>query len=952
MGGPDTSRGINFQYACAIGLIVDFPHHPDWHMIQMEGEEDIEDVQVFDQENKVMFRAQIKQKRDPNQWRPHELRDVLLAFSKCPDSDGTLYQFIYAGSEGETVYRKLRPILHKLQYEGQEALAQSEVETLNDVFDNTEVVEFLLRVEGRLSLVKREAWKNIEAQDLRRLRRLLAQGRSSPLQEEYEQVVYNDLFREIAQKTEESTKYFRRLTRKEIYKLLQIEESVLAQSALDIRRYIQWVKARAQELTPIIPLTLQEEPSAPDILSLVVRVESESELAKSNGPLLIDSALSLLDVVGRHQQVTLVGESGSGKTVSLLQLALHQCNSLQETPLQGNQDAAIPVFVDLAGYGGEPVTELIRESFHVAGQMITDSGVDKLAREGRLQLLFDDFDAAKVEFLPDLLLRLKRWSAAHPKCTMMVTTHRPSDGHKLGLPTFRLLPLNREQAQRILLGLPDIDHKDASVIWNALPAESRHLTTSPLTLRMLAYTYIHSDHQVPRSRSPLYQEVINGIFALSERKGFIEFDRSDKLNLLALLARWMQDNETYRVSSARLSFLMNSWIVDDNDNLPLTHLQSCDQLRLRSEFVQSGLLRITMDGDVEFVHPTFRAYLAALTISVDELDVLLDKNSWRTSLPLWASLRARRETDALVDLLVEHPLLLGRVVRERRERREQIALSEAQLQTYFEQLNQLFQRFMKQFPVFLRDAPWESLTEAGLTLLVIPSSVTGFTLAWQSSETGTISTQWTNSEQLQTIAENVGDGLPWPVFLLPMEILQRYHPLEVVYLWIVRSLFDLLVFVSLEGGIDTTILGRQTDSHPAIALVVNRFVLYRALANGLPTELRAHLPFYATQGYDLAVEVLDYLDFPTVRFAVVPSQESENISVFASILQKTNDTALFERDEDGNWCFQAARTVRIVSAVEQVSAGELMKEPPGFTAQKWLKADLESHLPGFPPQPW
>jgi len=319
---------------------------------------------------------------------------------------------------------------------------------------------------------------------------------------------------------------------------------------------------------------------------------------------------------------------------------------------------------------------------------------------------------------------------------------------------------------------------------------------------------------------------------------------------------------------------------------------------------------------------------------------------------LWASLRARRETDALVGLLVEHPLLLGRVIRERMEKREQLALSEAQLPTYFERLNQLFQRFMKQFPVFLLDAPWKSLTEAGLTLLIIPSSVTGLTLAWQSNETGTISTQWTNSEQLPRIAENIGSGCPSPVFLLPTEIIQRYHPLEVVYLWIVRSLFDLLVFFSLEGGIDIAAFRQQADTHPAIALVVNRFVLYRGLADGLPTKLRAHLPFYATQGYDLAVEVLEYLDFPTVRFAVVPRQESENISVFASILQKADDTALFERDEDGNWCFRAGKTVRKVSAVEQVSVGELMKESPGSTAQKWLKADLEPHLPGFPPQPW
>lgn len=100
MSGTDTARGINFQYACALGIIVDFPEHSDWQTIQLEGDEDIEDVQVFDGDSCVVFRAQIKQKTDPEQWQPHEFRDVLLAFSATPDSDRTHYRFIYSGADG------------------------------------------------------------------------------------------------------------------------------------------------------------------------------------------------------------------------------------------------------------------------------------------------------------------------------------------------------------------------------------------------------------------------------------------------------------------------------------------------------------------------------------------------------------------------------------------------------------------------------------------------------------------------------------------------------------------------------------------------------------------------------------------------------------------------------------------------------------------------------------
>src|SRR5260221_13142264 len=101
--------------------MLNFPREHHWHILQLEGEQDIEDILVLDDQGKVLVRAQVKQKEDPHQWKPSDLREVLLAFAKCPDSEETIYQFIYAGSEGKTIKDKIKPIMQKKEFEGYEA---------------------------------------------------------------------------------------------------------------------------------------------------------------------------------------------------------------------------------------------------------------------------------------------------------------------------------------------------------------------------------------------------------------------------------------------------------------------------------------------------------------------------------------------------------------------------------------------------------------------------------------------------------------------------------------------------------------------------------------------------------------------------------------------------------------------------------------------------------------
>ncbi len=221
MGGPDTSRGINFQYACAIEIILECVTNPAWDMIQLEGSVDVEDVIVFDCARHVLVRTQIKQKNDPYQWQPAEIASVVQAFSICRDFEETRYQFVYAGSEGTTLVRSIRPILTKLRVEGAEALLSSEEAKLKKHFA-PDAIAFLFKVGHRLEFIKHDTRGSLKDRSLMRIRRLCASRVSGHLTDDFEEQVYARLFQLIANTTEQAEQYARCLKRSEILEVLGV----------------------------------------------------------------------------------------------------------------------------------------------------------------------------------------------------------------------------------------------------------------------------------------------------------------------------------------------------------------------------------------------------------------------------------------------------------------------------------------------------------------------------------------------------------------------------------------------------------------------------------------------------------------------------------------------------------------------------------------------------------
>ncbi len=940
MAGIDTNRGVNFQYACAIGMLLEFIEHPEWAFIQMEGEVDIEDAVVHDSANHIVLRAQIKQKQDPQQWRPNELARVLSAFAECEDSGFTSYRFIYSGSEGEKIAHVLRPILAILEVEGSEALSQDDVRLLTDLLGQREC-DFLLRVANRFKLQHRDSWEAVKTYDILELGKLLLSSDHS-----YLEAVYDRAFSMIASHAEKVSKYQRRLDRAQILKLFDFNRARNTVIDFDITHYLGSFGEELENRASSVVFDLHPESSWPAIFQFVTKTLLVSDYGQG---------ISLTQAVTRHKQVVLVGDYGSGKTTALQQLALGYCKGgrpVEGNSRNGNHGAPIPVMINLAGYEGESVIELIRHSLNRFGHVVTDREVLELGQAGKLLVLFDDYDAARQAYASELLLKIRKWCAITSASSMVLATHRPSDGYSLGLPTFRFQPLEQQQAEEILVHVLGIDKFVAHQILYGVSTDQRHLIENPLTLGMLAHVWHILGPVGSYSSGVLFRSVVDGFIALSETRGCVALERNEKLHLLSLLAEWMQNSETYHLALSVMRQMLDDWL--DNERTAATrHLRFIDHEVIYTELISAGLLRITNDQLIEFIHPTFRSYVAALTIKTDDLKHLCSRNSWTRSLLMWASLQDRSISDPLVDLLSSNLELLARLLRERTASRKPVPMNEEDEKQYFARLAEATLSLFGRFPSMLRDLPWSHIPSNTAQALVARSSSGSFVFAWTGSTGSTDLIRWTTHEEIYRHSCGTSFQIPPPIWLIPADVMQRYHPIELAYLWLMRALYDLVVFCGWEGGFDSIVTpDPQTNNvHPAVTALLNRYILFRQFAEQMPEEIRNKLPFYANGNFDLAVEISLGSQPPIARYAIAPSQQPERSAVVVSPLGDANEP-VFKQSPSGGIYFQVGETRHQVDEPIIETIGEVLQKSPGGVAQRWAKGELEKHLIGFPPQPW
>lgn len=407
-------------------------------------------------------------------------------------------------------------------------------------------------------------------------------------------------------------------------------------------------------------------------VSLAVARRTPEEEVES--PSLTGAGVSAATAFADTRRVLLCGTAGAGKTTFLRWLALMAARAT----LADDPAAVVPFFLPLRQFadGSLPSPEgLLTATAAVLAEEKPDRWVVSRFREGRVLLLVDGID----ELGPERRAEAKRWLedlvAAYPDARYVVTT-RPSAVEEDWLAearftTFDLLPLSAKGVRVFLTAWHDAarfanEADPEAVAWLdtcertlaetlAARPELRKLTSSPLLCGLLCALHQDGGMHLPRDRKSLYEAALDLLLVRwDEQRGVVvdqqRFSKEEQLVVLQRFAYSLVRNRKQLVAKP----VAEQWIGNAMRGLRPHDAEPAEVLQRFLE--RTGLLRESAPGDVQFVHRTFRDYLAAKEIvDAGDLDLLVEhahRDDW-TDVVVMAVAHARpvERAQVLVGLL-------------------------------------------------------------------------------------------------------------------------------------------------------------------------------------------------------------------------------------------------------------------------------------------------------------
>jgi hypothetical protein len=371
-------------------------------------------------------------------------------------------------------------------------------------------------------------------------------------------------------------------------------------------------------------------------------------------------------------RVLIRGGAGAGKTTFLRWLAM---NALGETRTSGNEWLGlVPFFVPLRHYTTLPKPE---EFISSTASMIEEEKpagwVTARLREGRALVLVDGVDELVSERREEARQWLCRLVNAYPDARYAITTRPaavPEDWmEECGFAAFDLLPLSDKgvrdfveawhTAARDEPGLT----RDARVWLTECEArlistlarrpDLRRLASSPLLAGLLCALHQDRNMHLPRDRRSLYEAALDLLLVRwDEDRGLAlpSFSKEEQLVLLQRFAYSLVRNRELMVPRSeavhRLGNAMRGLRSHD--------LDPDDAMQRLLE--RAGLLREVSSERVQFVHRTFRDYLAAKeVVDAGDLNLLVDRahlDEWHDVVVMAvAHARPRERARVLMELL-------------------------------------------------------------------------------------------------------------------------------------------------------------------------------------------------------------------------------------------------------------------------------------------------------------
>lgn len=435
-------------------------------------------------------------------------------------------------------------------------------------------------------------------------------------------------------------------------------------------------------LTSTIPGSGSPERMRPNE-SGVDELDEPSPSASSDSREKPDNALSdsvrVEAALGGNARLIVGGEAGSGKTTLLQWIAVTACQRGFVDNLE-EWNGAIPFLLPLRRFSKSdfpPPEKFVAIAHPALAGAMPDQWVHRVLASGNGIVLIDGLDelpeakrAKAKEWLLDLIDTFPNSKYVVTSRPLAVSTEWTS------LPFFKytvLQPMERadirafvshwhraagefanNEEQRAELEQAE-KHMLASVV--TLPHIAM-LSTSPLLCALICAMHRQSANKLPANRMELYDAALQMLLSSRDEERDVELNEFPELTyderraLLADFALWLHESGE---SDAEERILYRR-VAAKIPQLPRrSHVNPNNAARLLLE--RSGVLRIPVEGRVDFVHRTFLEYLAAAQLVDDEaLDKIVsnaDRDQWREVVVMSAGHFGTKSREQLLTRLVE-----------------------------------------------------------------------------------------------------------------------------------------------------------------------------------------------------------------------------------------------------------------------------------------------------------